>query len=404
MKRTMVAAIALLAGMNAAHAQDVRGIPVTERARPDFDALGIRAGAFLVKPSLTLTGAYDDNIFAEDEETVDDLVAVFLPSLIVQSDWNSHYLRLRSAAEIGRHADFTSEDYEDFNIGADSRLDITRGDSINSTLEYRREHDERGSPNDVGGREPTEYDLVYGLLGYSRTGRRVTLRVQGSFNDYDFKDVPGVGTTIVDQDFRDRIEYNVASRVGYEFRPDTSIFVQGALNWREYDNNVRNSDGYRLDAGFSFDLGGVTTGELFAGYRQQKYDNPLFQNEDGFTYGGNILWNPTSLTSVQFRLINEVNESTETGASAYISSGASIQVDHELLRNVLIGGLVGYTENDYRGIERMEDVWNLGATADYLLNRNLRVGVGYRYITRDSTTANEDYTRNVVTLSLRGSF
>lgn len=401
-KRTMVAAVALLAGINVAQAQDERGVPVSERSRPDYDALGVRAGAFLVRPALAVSGAYDDNIFAEEDE-VDDFVSVFLPSLTVQSDWNSHYLRLRSAAEIGRYADFGSEDYEDYNFGIDSRLDITQGDAINSTLDYRREHDERGSPNDAGGREPTEYDLLHGQLGYSRTGRRISLRLQGSFNDYNFDDVRGAGEAIVDQDFRDRVEYNVASRVGYEFRPDVSAFVQGALNWRDYDTNIRNSDGYRLDGGFAFDLGGVTTGELFAGYRKQSYDSAAFATEDGFTYGGNVLWNPTGLTSVQLRLINEVNESTETGSSGFVSSGISVQVDHELQRNILIGGLVGYTENDYRGIERTEDIWNATANLDYLLNRNLRVGLGYRYTTRDSTASNQDYTRNIVTLSLRGA-
>lgn len=400
----MVAAVALLAGMGSAYAQSDRGVPVNERPRPDYDALGVRAGAFLVKPTLTVGALYDDNIFAQRNNTDSDFVWIVTPAVAMESDWNVHYLRFRTAAELGRFSDFTRENYNDYNVGADARLDVTRGAAFNATVDYRREHEDRGSPNDAGGREPVEYDMIYGMLGFSRTETRITLRVQGTVNDYKFDDVRGLNNAIIDQSFRDRTEYVFSTRVGYEFRPGFNTFIQGALNWRDYDNGVRSSDGYRVEGGVAFDMGGVTSGELFAGYRQQSFDNPAFRDADGFSFGANILWNPTALTSVQFRLVNEVNESTTAGASGFVSSGASVQVDHELLRNVVIGGLLGYTENDYVGINRVEKLWNAGLNADYLLNRNFRVGLNYRYDDRDvGVNPVEDYSRNRITLTLRGA-
>jgi len=99
-----------------------------------------------------------------------------------------------------------------------------------------------------------------------------------------------------------------------------------------------------------------------------------------------------------------VSESTTAGASGFVSTGLSAEIDHELMRNVLVGANLGYTENDYKGIDRTEQYWDAGANVDYLLNRNFRVGLGYKYRSRDvDTAATEDYSRNIVTLSLKGS-
>ncbi len=45
-------------------AQAQRGVPVHEILRPDYDPLGIRVGAFLIRHELTLGLEYNDNIFA----------------------------------------------------------------------------------------------------------------------------------------------------------------------------------------------------------------------------------------------------------------------------------------------------------------------------------------------------
>lgn len=403
MRKTLAAAIALFVGISGAVAQDMRGQPVADRPRSDYDPVGLRAGGFLVLPSIAVEATYDDNIYAQESRKDDDYIFIIAPKLLIRSDWNVHYMEFHAAAELGRHHDFTAEDYDDYQAGLEGRLDIAQGWSATATSDYRRAHDERGTPSDAGGREPTEYDMVYSALGLNRTETRITLRALGTMTYYNYDDTPGAGAAIIDQDFRDRTEYAGSVRLGYEFMPDVSTFIQGNLNWRDYDSGNRDSDGYRLDTGFAFDFGGITTGEIYAGYRSQNYDSPDFSSQSGFSYGGSLLWNPSGLTSVQLSLINDLNESTLAGASGYVSNGASLQIDHELQRNVLIGGRIGYTENDYRGLDRLEKMWTAGAKADYLLNRSLRLGVSYTLTDRSVNVTGQDYTRNQVMLSLRGS-
>ena len=77
--RRMPRLLALVAGAIAsllaygAHSQEPDpNVPVTARPRPDFDALGIRAGGFLIFPSVTVDGQYNDNVFATDENEEED--------------------------------------------------------------------------------------------------------------------------------------------------------------------------------------------------------------------------------------------------------------------------------------------------------------------------------------------
>ncbi|ACJ01125.1 outer membrane beta-barrel protein [Rhodospirillum centenum] len=401
----LTAALILPAGAATAQTpgDPVRGIPVQNRPRPDFDPAGLRAGTFLVYPQISLSGRYDDNIFADESGTVDDVIYIASPQVRLQSDWNRHALNLRAAAEIGRYADNGSEDYEDYVAALDGRLDILRGTTATGRASFARLHEDRGSPDEAGGLEPTEYDLWTASATLDRSLARLGARLTADYRGFDFNDVPAPGGAVIDQDDRDRDEYGVAARLSYATSPNLAGFIQAAYNWRRYEREVgRDSEGYRLTGGVALDFGGVTSGEIFAGYRSQDYDNPAFPTADGLTYGASLAWNPTTLTSLAFTASNTVEETTSDAASAYVATLFRIDIDHELLRNLLIGGYAGYLENDYERIDRTDDVISLGASLRYLVNRNFQIEGGYDYTNRDSNLSGIDYDRNIVYLRLTG--
>src|SRR6204780_4333338 len=67
---------------------------VLQRARPDYDPLGIQAGSFLILPSLDLQEWWDSNVFAVPTRPSSDTVTAISPQLSVASDWNNHALNL----------------------------------------------------------------------------------------------------------------------------------------------------------------------------------------------------------------------------------------------------------------------------------------------------------------------
>jgi len=383
--------------------QPPRGVPVQERARPDLDPAGIRAGAFLLFPELTVAGEYTDNVYATEQNTESDYILVVAPEARFRSDWNNHALNARFGARLGRFADNSREDFDDYVAAVDGRLDVRRSTKATGVLSFQRLHEARGTPDDVGGLEPAEYGkwTVGGGLEHSFARAAVQLGVERLSYDYD--DVRGLNS-IIDQDDRDRDITATSLRVSYSTSPNLATFVEAAYNWRRYDRGeLRDSEGYRLTGGVTLDFGGVTSGDVFAGYRAQDYENPAFAEVEGFTYGARVLWNPTLLTSVEFTAANTVEETIIPGSTAYVESLYRVEVNHELLRNLILTGTAAYVEDDFKRSTRTDDVYSLGVGARYLLNRHVTLQAAYGWTERESNANGRDFDRNTVSLRLIAS-
>jgi hypothetical protein len=179
-----------------------------------------------------------------------------------------------------------------------------------------------------------------------------------------------------------------------------------SYNRQDYDTEPdndgfdRNSQGFETVAGLSIDLGGVTRADIFAGYLTQYYQDPAFDNVSGPSFGGSLTWNVTGITTVTATVTRTLQETTTAGASGYFATDAVLNVDHELLRNLILSAFGGYGNRDYEGISRNDDVWIAGAGAEYLMNRYMEIDAKYRFDSRDSSESTEDYDRNLILLNL----
>ena len=388
---------------------DQRGDSVRYRTRPAYDAVGIRAGAFTVLPQVNLVGKYDDNIYATDVNETDDFITELATSVSVESGWSRHALNVVAGVRQYIYADNTDENRLDWNVGADGLIDVTRDTQLRGALAYRQLHEDRGDPSAAAAAsEPTEYSLLTGAASLDHRFNRLTTRISGGYSEYDYKDVLSTTGVVIDQDDRDRAEYEESLRVGYDVSPDTNVYVQGTLNQRVYDLTVpvvavnRDSDGYAVVAGSDFRLSNLMQGGVFVGYQEQSYDDPTLANTSGLAYGASVEWYVTPMTTVSFDAAATIEETTTVGASGYTSQQGGVRVDHELLRNVLVNARVSYESNDCEGVARTDDTLRAGLGVDYLLNRNFVVGVGYDYTDRDSSLVGNDYKRNIIGLTLTG--
>ena len=75
-----------------------------------------------------------------------------------------------------------------------------------------------------------------------------------------------------------------------------------------------------------------------------------------------------------------------------------MEVQHELLRNLLLNGTVDYTRDDFQGTGRTDNSYGAGFGVSYLLNRNLTVDANYRFTKRDSDDNTAEFDRNIVLL------
>jgi hypothetical protein len=375
-------------------------VPVTARPRPDFDPLGIRAGGFLLYPSVTVDGSYNDNIFATDDDEESDFIFTFSPQITARSNFPRHSLDFTVQSDIGQYVDNTDENFVDYGADLGGRLDITRNNRLVGGAFYEHGHDSRDDPEDPGvdvSEEPLEYDEYGGDLGFEQDFNRFNVAVTGDVGRRDYDD-----DTEAD---RDRLLYGGRLRTGYFISPRINAFVQGGYRREERDTSEgstppikRDNNVYDARIGTAIDFTGLLFGEVSVGWSVQDFDESELDTENGLVYGAGLTWNPTQLTSLTLDADGGFVPS-DVGASN-LENQVALRIDHELLRNVLIGGQIAYERDDFQDTGRVDNRFDVGPDITYLLNRYLSVGAGYTFTTQTSDDNEEEFTRNLFTLRL----
>ncbi len=398
---------ALAPSIAAAQAQTAPHLSVMERPRQGVNPLGKRAGAFIISPSVDVKGSYSDNIYATNGNEQSDQVLVTAPSVAIVSDWNRHHLAVSATGIIGRHQDVDSEDYEDIVVGANGTLDINEGNNLNGSISYAQLHESRGNPNDVNGLTPTEYNQLKGAVWYQREVGRVgaMVKAQATRNSYD--DIRAASGALITNSDRDHDEMAVSTRVSYEVMPGYDAFVEGGLNWRNYDKAsfaAKDSNGFHVATGAAVEITGAVKGELAVGYLEQNYDNDaLYDPIESVALSGGLLWLPTKLTSVGLDISQEVVESAALNSSGYLSTGVNATLEHEVKRNVVLFGGAGYQLDQFESgsnAGREDDVLSARAGAKWWVRRGVAIGGQWAVEDRDSSLDTEDHTINSVNVNL----
>jgi hypothetical protein len=397
-------------GLPKAFGQELeRGSTVRDRSRPETDPRGLRAGGFLLFPSLTVRETYDTNIFAARNNEEGDFITGIQPSLVAASQWSNHELNFQAGADQGIYAENSDENYLDWNVGVDGRLDVTRDTNLFAGASWNNGHEERGSPDDVNGEEPTEFDVASLTLGGEHAFNRLSLNLANTYDRYDYDDVGTAGGGTINNDDRDREIYQSTLRGSYEIQPRFSAFIEGSYNIRDYDAAQtdaglnRDSEGFGVSVGSAFDLTGITFGEVSVGYLSQSYEDAALDDVSGVSASANLTSNVTPLTTVSLDVSSSVEETTvsagNNAAAGSFGRSINLRVDHELLRNVLLNADAGFVNKDYEGVDRMDNTFTLGLGADYLASRYLNLGAGYEFTTRRSDFAAVEYDKHLFFVS-----
>lgn len=421
-----VAAAALLSGA-AAQAQTAREDSVAKRPRPDFDPIGLDldllvdyvgravgavdgpprdprnfATGWVVAPSFGVAAEYDDNVFRTQNDTRADTLTRFTPALQLSSDWDNHGLNFGAGADVTRHAKLASEDADNFNINGGGFVDVTDEWRAGLTARYERVQEPRGTPEDPGrSSKPPRYYLTTVTAETPYAGDPVVLRPVFQVKDYAFIE----DGTAASGD-RDRAEYLLTSRAGYAVDEGTVVFVEPRLNRRRYARSVdtqgfrRDSEGYEILAGVSWDASGVTFLEAAAGYLQQRYEDPRFQTVSGPLFTASAVWNPLDVLTLTFDAGRRVEETTLENVSSSLGTSFGVGAEYEIDDNLWAAANAGWSRLDYNGVapgqsaERRDRISSYGLGLNYLISPNMRSGLSWAHASRKSNIDGIDYTSN----------
>ena len=143
----------------------------------------------------------------------------------------------------------------------------------------------------------------------------------------------------------------------------------------------------------------MISGEAYIGYLDQDYDQ--FADVSGVSFGVDLEWEATKLTTVRLTASRDVADSTEPGVGGILYSVGGFGIDHELMPEVVLKGDFSYYNADYEGSTRDDDGYRASVGADYRLSRIVHMDLLYSFDDRDSSLAGQDYTRHQVTFGVR---
>ncbi len=375
-----------------------------------YEALGIKAGSFLILPAVELSAGYSTNPQAAPGGP-GALYLVVAPELHVRSDWASNSL---TADITGSYTNYPNSNFQPslnvpyLNAKVDGTLDVTRYTQI--LLEGRTivSTDNPGSPNIQFGLVTLPIDTtVGGTVGVAEEFGRFGVSLKGTFDRSMYSNGTLSDGESANFDWRAFDQYAGILRLGYEIDPGLKPFVEIDEDTRVHDSPVdifgedRNSNGSSAKLGADVNLFGSLTGEIAVGYMQRDYQDPTLPNISGATLDGSLLWQATALTSAKFTAQSSVSESSVQGVSGEFSRSFSLEVDHALRTWLIANAVIGYENDDYAGLGRTDNHYFASTGLTYKLNREIQLKGEVRQDWLNSNVTGVAYTASTFLLTMR---
>lgn len=408
-------AAALLAGglpVTAAQAQRAapqevqRGVTVETRPRQDFDPIGVRLGGFRLDAFADGGMGYDSNVFARKRDVVSDGYGTASGTATIASDWTQHAVGASALIDTRQYFSRNELSWTDWNIGGFGRYDVDSRTNVEARYRHYQEHLDvyNFDVQRAGIIKPVPFDSdefqVSGTTRFNRLG----LTAIGLYRTFRFEDVDigGQRQFLSNNNFDTVIGALAAS---YAFVPGRFVTATVRLQDIEYERAVsqgRSSFTWVGLLGFEYDFDGVWAGRIAAGYQQRNYESPLIKTLEGPALEGRLSWSPSQLTTVSLNVARTIEESIRQDANSYIRTTGGLRVDHEYLRNVILGGELRADRREYERPSAKATDAVLQVDARWLLNRSISLNGTYSYNRRiEATGPAQIYDRNLVQLRLR---
>ncbi|MEQ5787977.1 outer membrane beta-barrel protein [Erythrobacter sp. NFXS35] len=365
----------------AAYAQ---GAPPTpgQRELDDYEPVGGRIGSFLLYPSAEARIEYDDNILALPGGGEDDVELTLRGAARLESQWQRHSLEANAYIQQNFHARLSSEDAMEGGARIDGRLDIDRDTSARLVASIDSLVENRASIAIAReALEPTRFRRADALASLSHDFGALQMTGDAQIILLDFDDVPAQGGGVLGQDFRDSVYMRGALTAAVEISPRVSGLLRGQVDRLTFtaeedqpDPFDRDTTGYTLEAGVRLELDNLLFGEIRAGVLHREVDDPSAQGLTGVSFGANLTWSVTPLTTLRLFADRQVEEGGSQLVSGNVRSQARLVAEHELLRNFVLEGEASFAQIDTIGqVDVSAQEYSLMAEATWRLNRNFRV-------------------------------
>lgn len=389
----------------------IAAVPLRRRPlAPDdpYAQLGIRTGGLMLYPSFGESIGYDSNPNRTGGTRKGSFVAQTEGELRVQSDWLTNELTgyLRGAYDEYPGLPNASRPEGAGRLGL--RLDVTRDTQVNVEGHYSIDTQRPDSP-DLNARVSTRPIIVTegASVGVTQRFNRLIATLQGTIDRSDFESARLTNGITLDQGDRNLTQFGLKARLGYELTPGLVPFVEGVADTRVYDRKYdatgfqRSSDAGGGRLGATFELTRLITGEIAVGAIDRRYDDPRLRNLVAPIVDASVRYAVTPLTTVRLTGQVSTDETTVVNANGVVVSRATLEVSHDLRRNLNITAAITGVDYDYKGSFISEQSFGATLKAEYRLTRQIAVRASYGFEHLWSNIQGSPYSANTFLVGMR---
>ncbi|MDR6788485.1 hypothetical protein J2Y58_001843 [Sphingomonas sp. BE138] len=367
-------------------------VTVLQRPHPELAATGVRAGAFLVFPQVDLGANATSNVFGASRDAVADGYAIVAPRLDARSQWSRHQLSAHVRGNFRRFLTYPIKNEDGYDVGVEGRLELAGESTLRAAVNADRIYINQLSgdfPQFSAASVPLDRQVasLQGVYAFNR------LQLLGDVNvtRLNFSDTLSLADTVIDQDYLDRTATRLTGRAEYNISPVTSLFVQGVYTRHDYRDATfdfdRSGNELRLVGGAAFDLTPLIRTRLGIGYLSRQYEQAGINSLSGLAFDAQVDYLLSELTTITLTARRDVRDAIVRDAAGYTASRLTAEVDHELLRNLILVGRADLERDDFARIDRQDTLYHVGASALYTLNRSMVLTPSIDYSNRDSSGA-----------------
>ncbi len=368
-----------------------------------FAAVGIRAGSYILYPSLTTSFEHQTNGSGDGRS---DTITV-TPELTVQSDWARHAATLTLRGAYAKDYAGGSPDQPSGSVDGTGRIDLKPGWDIGLTGGYAYSQQSISDPSFPAGVDhpPGVHDFKGSAALDGRFGRKV-FTLEGTLDRSLYEDGTS-GGAVVDQGYRNNTDFGGRLRLGYDSPLGVTPFVEGEVSRRQYDrslddNGLRRSSVATIGrAGVALDRGPVLTGELALGYGVQSFDDAALAALRALTVDGSLVWSPTRLYTATFDGSTAFNPGTAAGSSGSVAYNGSVDVAYAWRPDATVDATGSVTRETFQGTGQIDTTVKAGLGATWKLSRRTWLTGGYTHTWAMSTAAGSRYQSDALKVELR---
>jgi hypothetical protein len=376
------------------------GVTVLSRLRPLYDTEGINVDSFVVKPRLDETFGYDSNP-SGGANNGSSLLLRTAPSLTATSNWSRDALGFSISAENYEYFDLPQQDYTNWTISIGGGYTIGRS---NLTLAYSHLSLNQNA-TEVGALQsqtPVHYTVDDVRTGYTFDLGRISISPSIDLQYYNFGNATflvGSSSQSVSQAYRDRVVLTGGVTTRYELGAQRGLlFVVQGVDSRYTDEQLQqptnDSTSVLALAGLDYQPDGPWRYQVLGGIEERNFKASQYQTHTAPIIAGDVVWTPTGLTTVTGSIARTIEAPSSEGSDGYTYTIASLVVDHELYRNILLEGRTRFQNAQYLQGGGSDTSYSLGVGINWLLNRNVRLSLDYGFTQQTGSQGNNTNNTN----------